>query len=116
MTDTRLDFCPNCHEPMIGLCPGTSTCSRYAAYAMRTAGGYGPIVEDVTELQTEIERLDGLLSQRVAERDVKIERLRADNERLRAALKDALMLAGVWDDSHPILQRARRALEEEEEK
>ena len=40
-----------------------------------------------------------------------IVRLKGEVEQLQAALKDALTLAGVWDNDHPILERARCALE-----
>jgi hypothetical protein len=51
--------------------------------------------------QNKIMRLEG-----------EVKQLRNRIEQLKAALADALALAGVWDDNHPIKQRARRALEE----
>ncbi len=56
---------------------------------------------EIERLQTELARIRGL--PRLAALDDRI-------RRLEAALRDALTLS-VWDDDHPIVQRARAALE-----
>ena len=60
---------------------------------------------------------DERLRQRLADAEDDVKRLHnekmdaiEENIKLRAALLDALTLCGVWEDDHPILQRARAAL------